>query len=612
MNKKNLFNVVIIIVLSQVVTQLLVFKGNLLIDGGDIFFPLSPTLEMYRSAFVWDDRYATGIYNPQQIPYLFPFLALLLLFEKFGLSLVISQRILLGIVFFMSGFSMYYLTITVLNISEKNKHYKYFAGFVSSIFYMFNQYTLTIWAAPNFQYLSAYIFSPLLLAFYIKGLTTRNLKYAFLIPVVSLFFTSMAANPTFVAGMMLPTLLYLFYYMVLSLLRKKYRNVLYAVIFSVAVLASYIGVNSGWILPMMWGISWAKTEVVIVWNLLSWLGWKSSYSSILNVIRLISFDGWWGGFKGMPLFAYSSSYITNPLLIATSLMFPIIAFTSILLKKDRYVIFFSTLVIIGTFLAKGIHQPLGGINEWLYFNLPTFWIFRSVERFLAIIVLSYSYLIGVSVSSLYAWGRSEGTVSLNQNLKISKKILIMSLTFFIILLIIAYPWPFWAGNVVHSGEEGGEIGYPYHINVPPYYYSTAEWINSQSEDFRILSLPFKGAYVLYTWGYAGGDISLRVFRKPVIDEGYGSTYTRLMSSTVYSYLRNNLTEHIVNVLGLMNIKYVLLHYDTDWQFYGQPSPETLKQTLEQQRGLHLDKHYGKLAFYAIDTEFFIPKIYIPD
>lgn len=609
MNRKNLFNVVIIILLSQVVAQLLVFKGNLLIDGGDIFFPLSPTLETHRSAFLWDERYATGIYNPRQISYLFPFLALLLLFEKFGLSLVISQRILLGIAFSMSGFSMYYLTITLFNISKKNEHYKYFAGFVSSSFYMFNQYTLTIWAAPYFQYLCAYIFSPLLLAFCIKGLTIRNLKYAVLIPVVSLFFTSMASNPTFVAVMMLPTLLYLFYYMVLGLLRKKYRNVLYAVIFSAAVLAIYTGVNSGWILPMMWEISEAKTEVVTVWNLLSWLQWKSSYSSILNVIRLISFDGWWGGFKGMPCFAYSSSYITNPLLIAASLMFPIIAFTSILLKKDRYVIFFSILVIIGTFLTKGIHQPLGWINQWLYFNLPTFWIFRSVERFLAIIVLSYSYLIGVSVSSLYAWGRSEGTVSLNQNLKICKRILITSLTFFIILLIIAYPWPFWAGNVVHSGEEGGEIGYPYHINVPPYYYNTAKWINSQSEDFRILSVPFKGPYVQYTWGYGGGDISLRLFRKPIIDAGYGSTYTRLMSSTVYSHLRNNLTEQIGNVLGLMNIKYVLLHHDTDWQFYDQPSPDVLKQILEQQRGLHLDEHYGELAFYVVDDEYFLPHIY---
>ena len=582
-----------------------IFRDDLLVLGGDIFFPLDPATETYRSLFVWDTRWSTGIYNPRNIPSLFPFYSLLLFFRWSGLSLVVSQRILLGALFPISGVSMYFLTTTLLGSSRK-KNVGAITAFVSAIFYMFNLYTLIQWAAPDVRYLSAYAGTPLFLALYVKGLVTRNFKYAIVGTIVSLLFASAASNPVFFSFMVIPILAYFIYHLVACFFRNNFKGLAFTVKFTLMFMLLLILANMWWILPTYGKIPEGFVEIE-AWGGLDWVLWKSERASFLNIFRLTNFVGWGDGYRGKPTFAYANFFLENPIMVLVGFVFPLLAFSALLFKRNRdYCFFFAILVVTSMFLAKGLHPPLESVNRWLYLYVPGFWIFRSVEWFNHTIVLSYSFLIGVTVGNLYE--RTQNT------LQRRKKAISRGILFFIILLIMVYPYPYWTGTAVHSGEAGGEAGYPYHVKVPQYYYSSAAYINNQTEDFRILSMPFLGlTYAQYTWGYGGGDVPvLTLFNKPVIDTTYGYDYTLQVLAIIKSMIYNDLTENITKILGLLNVKYVLLHYDTDWQFYGQPSPESLRPILEKQRGLNLDKYYGELAFYVVDEDFFIPKIYVPD
>ena len=589
--RKSLVVILSIVAIAQLVVQLSIFKNDLLIVGGDMFLPLSPALEAYHSLFVWNSRIATGIYVSASAN-LVPYLTLLVLFNSL-MGLPVSERILFGYVLSMSGLSAYYLVITLLDLAKERSN-KYLAGFVASVFYMFNTYTLQLWAAPEFLYLSSFALTPLLLALFIKGLETRRLRYALVFATSSLLFASAGTSPVFVVLIFIPILTFFFFYMLVSLLRRDRSAAIGCVLFTAITLATYVGVNSFWIIPMIGWIPYAQASVAF-WNPLEWLEWKSRCASVFNIIRMISFVGWWEG----PTYGFASFYTTNLLGRTVGFVFPALALVGMLIKRNRYTFFFFSLVALGVFLAEGVHPPLGFIYRWLYLHVPGFWIFRSVEWFVHLVVLGYSFLIGVLVSTVYAWERAEKDPS---HTKCSRNIRRFGSKLFavlIVFLLLAYPWPFWTGAVVHSGKVAGEVGHSYYVKVPKYYYEAADWINSQPEGFRILSLPLSGSYVDYKWGYGGSDIVPTLFNKPIVDDYYGDEHIRRLTGFVSLLLERNESKPIGKLLGLINVKYILFHNDADPEYghYGQVPIEYVRAVVRSQDGIYLEKVFGQLEFY---------------
>lgn len=90
------------------------------------------------------------------------------------------------------------------------------------------------------------------------------------------------------------------------------------------------------------------------------------------------------------------------------LIIPLIAFFSLLFMRHRQNAestgqktgYFVLLALLGAFLAKGSHEPFGGIYLWLFEHIPGFWLFRDSTKFYLWIALAYAFLIPFSIDSL--------------------------------------------------------------------------------------------------------------------------------------------------------------------------------------------------------------------
>jgi len=84
------------------------------------------------------------------------------------------------------------------------------------------------------------------------------------------------------------------------------------------------------------------------------------------------------------------------------LFIPILAFCSMFFasqaKNKKHVVFFGLLALLGSFFAKGVTDPFGGIFNWCFGHIPGFVMFRDPTKFYLYIALAYAVLIPLTLS----------------------------------------------------------------------------------------------------------------------------------------------------------------------------------------------------------------------
>lgn len=590
----------LILVILGLISIITWFKPGYLIAGLDYFPPLDPFNAIKECQFIWNPKMGgtSSFTDPVKV---FPLYTFWAFFKLFGLDPLITQKLWFIFIFLSSGVSMYYLTSVLM---QKGK---YGTGRIfAALFYMINPYIISDDYYFQEATILGYIFTPLLLGIFIRGLNKKegSNKYVILFSIATLLLLTSAANPAVYAIFWLVISAYFIYHICLEG-KKKFYNLF----FLTKIIGLCILLNLWWIisfsLPLISNVEGLPAGINTDWVLQ-----KSSESSFLNVFRLLGKWAWDLEFRGSPYFPYASSYSTPIMLIVTYLI-PILAFSALLFKpKDKRVLFFTILSVVSIFLAKGIHPPLEFINEFLYLHLPGFIIFREpVTKFNLITTLSYAVLIGITTSEVYNY--------LRKNKKIIGLLASKVFIIFVLLTIFTSGWPLITGDVVIHNRG---ILHDYHVKIPPYWFEGAEWINSQEGNFKVFLLPQNPfVSVNYGWGYGGVDITRRLVYKPLLTVFPGGQpitperTTQLLHST-YQTIHSNSTTKLYKLLGLFNVRYILQRNDLDWVWYNMTEtnvdlPEHIKSVLSSQKGIHLEETIGKLDFYKIEDEYFVPRIY---
>lgn len=560
------------------------FKEGLLIAGGDWNYLSFP--DYTRFYYIWEHGISTGFVNSRVFASI-PLSLFFLFWEKMGFSLVTTEKILFYIIFTSCGLSMYYLTSTLVKDRMKRT-----ACLVSAFLYMLNPYTRTsIWHDVTlFAFL--YAFLPLILAMYIKVLKRKQAKHVFLFFVVLLLAAPAYTNPTAIAILLIPLVLYFVYYILQNWKNRSEIKLVSKITIFTAII--FFILNIWWILPVMTSFSEefssASVESIGLTNL-DTLALNSRNTSFLNIFRL---GGHWAigaTFRGDPFYTWAESYSSNIFLYIIGFLIPILAFSSLLSKsrKQHNLLYFAVLSLLGLFLVKGSHPPFGGIYIWLFKNFPLFGIFRAQYHKLGMIVaFGYAFLIGIGISKLYS------RIEHYSKHRLASKMFLISICF---LLFVVYEYPFWTGEVI---PEGGSTLPSYHVEVPEYYNNASSWLDEQNVDFRIYSLPLINLYgrpLMWEHGYGGADPSSYLFPKPVISDN--------------NAFKGGVSEgNFERTLAMMNVRYILLHNDADYKLYNiSPSPEFIKTKLDSKESVYLEKSFGKLDFYKISDEYFLSHIY---
>ena len=597
----------IIIILG--LAPLLWFKEGYLIKSEDLSIPLSLS-EWSSYFFSWFNQRGTGTYPIDNFAALF-FLFIPAFLQKIGLSIFSAQKIQFIFWFMLSGFSIYYLIVAL----SKNKHPSPLVALPAVVFYMFNLYLEPVWLGFNIANLSAYVGIPFLAGFIINAINTkRYLKYLSLAGFLGLILSGVGVNPPIMYVTLCFMLLWLIYCFVIHVIKTKTVTATKFITFVLLLILIVTLVNAFWIYPQTERLLHStalKPLAEYKESVEKGMGQSSKYSSLSNVLRFQAAWTWHEDYEDDPYVLYSEFYKTNKFFILLSIIPVIIVFLSCLnLKGQIYLPFYILLALIGIVFSVGVHPPFTSINIFFIKHMPGFWIIRHPwYKWSLFTVLGFSVCIYYLTKKVFSlWPKQKITFNL--------------LSVFISLLFLVYAFPIVSGCMFTSKEERHYIP-SNHIEIPPYVFKAATWLNTQDDYFRIMVLNLNVRRIT-DWGYAGYEPVLAYFTHkpiitPVMQASFGSPYAiPNFSNLLYSWLyinkagkdekdkqlhiRNQNSPYVAEkILPMFNIKYLLHEGDIRWDFYDRyESPEFVANKLKLQKGVKLDKTFGKWKVYSIN------------
>lgn len=577
-------------------------EDDLIISGGDLTFNFSPLRNFERYYSTWNDGVGAGYANVQAMPQMVTFQSFFAIWQLIGLPLFLAQRILFFFLFTSGGLSMYFLTITVLE-----EHERKLAGLVAAVYYMLNPFTLVImWGVPAVL-IFFYPAIPLLLALYIRGINSeRSTFYVFLLCFSSsIVFSAAYSVATFAITSWLLFSSYFFFYILSNI--QDYSKKYHAIKFTLLLFLSWILLNLYWILPYLHSIKDLTSTAAYI-DSGDILKGTSSKAGLVNTFRLFGYPVFNLKFMDIDFFyPYSPTYSTL-IFIFLSFLAPIIIFSSLLIKrKDRSILFFSVFSLAVLFFFKGSQPPFGGIYFWMMEYVPLMTAFRNpLDKFGSLLPVGFSLLLGVTVAKFFFLS---GNKSKYHN-KERFSVLILCISLFLVFM-----FPFWTGQVF---EKGGMIRPSWHVKVPDYYNDADLWLSEQNEVFRIFPLPLMDLFgTPFNWehGHGGGDPRQFIFNKPLL--GSSNNLAQLASSYLAQKTLNAEEKRsVARMLGLLNVKYVLLSEDIKEDYFNIEKTGLLNSKSniinEIFPGIKLKKSFGRLFFYELSGDFLLPKIYAPE
>ncbi len=308
--------------------------------------------------------------------------------------------------------------------------------------------------------------------------------------------------------------------------------------FCVIPLLVVVLIHSFWLVPF----------VLVGQNPLQNLGEAFSNEGIVKFLSFASFENTLSLLHPhWPENIFGKAYFMRP----EFLIIPFLAFLSLLFlkdeKKEKTIIIFACIGLLGAFLAKGAAEPFGNVYIWLFNTFPGFMMFRDATKWYALIAVSYSILIPYV---LYVLGR-----------KVKKENV-----FFILFLV------FWIFTIRQSVT--GELRGTFAPRVEPNeYIELSAFLGSQKEFFRTLWFPS-----LHQFHYSTPN-------HPAISGGdFLSTYSNS------AFLKKLKQRDTIALLDDASVKYVIVPSDTEGKIFIDDRKYNNKKYDELVSGLHKDSN----------------------
>ncbi|MHA1294591.1 MAG: hypothetical protein ACTSQJ_18270, partial [Promethearchaeota archaeon] len=332
----NLITYLLFLMLSIFILRNFLFKSGI-VEYGDFKILYNPEQWISYCRYIWDQFNQVSLQIQQKIVYYFLSL----------LSSNIAQRLIYLIIFNIMFMSIYKLILY--------KTSSILTSIVISCFYVLNPILVV-----RFQHrllLLGYALLPLFYLLIDRAFINHSnynrydeIKQMFLI---SLTFSFISVSPHWILFILLITI---FIYVINMKMTLKYLN---KINFIIKVGLLYICLSTFWILPYIKQKTPLEPNYVLTSEVLNLL---SINANIFNVIRLNSF--FW------PRNLLVNPPISNNFYIIISLIFPIISFSALLIKRNKYVLFCSFISLLLIFLGKGTNNPFGSFYVWLSLKAP--------------------------------------------------------------------------------------------------------------------------------------------------------------------------------------------------------------------------------------------------
>lgn len=414
------------------------FTQNNLVGGDWKFFWPENLKEIISYSSAWDQSLNTGI-GKDNLPFLWLNSYVAYLSHFFTQVLHVPWNIAEKIIFFwpavfVSFFSAYFLSRMFLRDKLSN--------ILSGLIYLTNTYALMIFSGGQVGVALAYSLVPLVLARFIKIFRFKSSVIAGLILALQVLFDPRIA----VLSMIIVLIYFLFHFKLLI------KNVFFILITPLIIV---FFLHMFWILPIVVSrvnpVAAALSKSTLTSGFVSFL----SFANFENTLSLLH-PNWPDNIFGKTGFMKSEF-----------ILIPILAFSSLLFARNRKILFFAFLGLLGAFLAKGSNPPFGDLYIWLTDHVGLFAMYRDPTKWYIFVAIAYSILVPISLHHISKW--------ISARWKITNIAAIFFILYFLLLL----------RPVFLSQVKGTFVKH----TVPQEYIRLKDFVNAKPEFFRTLWIP---------------------------------------------------------------------------------------------------------------------------
>lgn len=467
-----------------------------------------------------------------------------------------------------------------------------------ALFYSLNLYTLYIftytWGYSYFQIL--YVFIPVLIGTYIAFLRSWNIHHAAFFLLFLFLASSGFGNPAFAVSLSLFLLLLTFFLSLARLVsidRKTIPRLVFLGLLSLLV-------SAYWILPLIPQVDRGVSDLAATNSIdLGWWLQKTS-NPISETLRLGQFNS--GSFfpRNNP---YTNFDFIKPLILALSFLPVLIVLLGIwrgsMHESQHRRLFWGFFALLVVFVALNarVRYPFDGLNN-LIFHLPGLNTLRSYEK----IAIFTPFLLAtlLTLTLMRSWvGRW-------------RQAMIVAMA-----LILLLPLPFYVGKLQQNmsfifaqrSKDFQKSSHSFLIKIPQPYYDIQDIINKDAENFKIASLPYntdKPGWVSYPqWKMRGNDITAALYTAPLINPN--SPYVEQWLFAKDFNEQNDDPLWVVELLGVLNTKYIIYHKDVHDRFIEQSLEKILYlKSLGALTEIADNKYF---TLYGVKEEYVAPYIY---
>lgn len=570
------------------------FRSGLLMAMGEGTKPQDYAgFYQYFDYFSWSNQLNLGQPN-FWTPHLFPFDAIFLVLRTIGLPFQLVQMGWGIFLWSLAAVGMYFF---ITSLVPEHRLVRLW-GVIAAAVYVFNPFTVQFVFNENIRLV--YLALPLSLGLFIRGLRARqSMPYAIGIGLVSLLYATAAVNPPTVFPLWVA--LGVVAVWGVGIAKVSIRHTMALLVWS---LVWFVLLNSWWLFIV------APAALTIAETAEEVLAFSSPSTGVWEIFRFLGSWGFRATHQGVPYFAYNPLYHGASWLVNfASYAVPAIGLIALANKKLlRPTALLSGILLVGFALTKGTAKPFGEAYEWVWQNVPFFWIFREpYTKFTPLVIVGVAALCGAAVAELLLW------LAARQQ-KIIRTVALVSSLAVVLALIGAASWPLLSRQTPRqTSQKSLKMAY---YQLPEYWQETGAWFAANDPHSRVLVLPRSSYGDPYNWPPEGtgtaGTAAKFLIPNPLITYRDALTEAGRASNAVYQLITPTAPKNLFWYLRFFDVRYMLQLNDLDWENAEVSSPADIATALQGQFGITKQRSFGLVDVYRTDELSMLPRIYAPD
>ncbi|MEM3698006.1 MAG: discoidin domain-containing protein [Candidatus Bathyarchaeia archaeon] len=459
---------------------------------------------------------------------------------------IVTGKVFLFLTFIISGFSSYILAYWY----TKNS----IASLAASLVYILNPWLFSQYTEAHGDILFSYALAPIVFLLIFRAFETKNLKNICLAGLALGVFVS-AFHPECVviygASFSIFAVVYLLMPPKSSTRLTQLKNFIKV---TLPLLVICLALAAFVIVPLVLNVKPRYYLPTYKYYIEETYG--GVYTNLIDAFTLQAVEKW-GYFKAVDVVT-GISFQDFPVK-SLSLTIFIIAYATVLIRRDKYAAFFLASAIFTMFVAKGPYPPFGELYLWAWFNIPHFAVFRAANRWVMMACLSHAFFTATLVDMLTNYVKEKKFLLISDSFaqfytKIVKRSgkkgpelsIRTARNFFVylhkflhyasIILLIAI---FLNGflSVWYFFREGLQV-----YSLPENYIEPYQWVGVQNGDFKVVSVnrdPARWMGNPYGFDFASGGMvteigwahdigyeSSFIHNKPMMQDGGWDENTR--------------------------------------------------------------------------------------